>query len=242
MLTKKKSLIFINILLILISLSYQWNQNTCAWGAMGKNQPEKATDCLGDQTNPTAHCCYLKLQIMGQTIFKLCYSLPKYIVNSGTDEELTKGLQNDIGNLFKIMELNCRSDNPVEKDTRNERSLNTCAYDNLKYEKPKEIEDCVKDKDPSNSSKCCYIETTWDGVKSKSCNTFSKIRDLDFPTWQTVYKSMGGELNKMECKVPDKTPEPQFTLKKSGGYLIFNFRNFYNLIGFVLMWIFAFIF
>ena len=214
------------LLNLLISFTISWNSNSCAWGAIGKEQPQNKTACLGDQTSMTSNCCYMKLKIMNQQIFQLCYSLPKYIINAGTDEELAKGLQNDIGSLFKIMELNCRSENPIEPDKRNIMSPNTCAYDTLKYNPPKEINDCVKDIDPANSSKCCYTESKWGEVTSKSCGVFSKIRDLDFATWKTVYKSMGGELTKMECnaEVKEVVPEPQTLLKNNGHYLLSSFN------------------
>ena len=212
------------IISLLISFTISWNMNACAWGKVGNLQPNGANDCLGDQTSLIQDCCYMKLRVMGQQIFKLCYALPKYIVNAGTDEELTKGLQNDIGSLFTILELSCKPESPIEPDPKNVATANSCAYDTIKYDTPKEINDCVSDKDPANSSKCCYVETSWNGQKVKSCNTFSKIRDLEFDTWQGVYKQMGGELEKMECRAVDQTPVPLNLKKSNQNYLTYSFH------------------
>jgi hypothetical protein len=210
------------ILNLLVSFTISWNTNTCAWAVIGNKQPNSTLDCLGDQTFSAQNCCYMKLKIYGQTIFNMCYLLPKYIVNTGTKEELTKALQNDIGGLFEIMDLTCKTDPPTIPDKRNIIFGNTCAFDTLKYNEPKEINDCVKDIDPANSSKCCYLESTWNGVLLKSCNNYSKISDYDINSLKDEFNNMGGKLNKYECKALDETPVPTDSKNNDKNYLTYS--------------------
>ena len=191
---------------LIFSLLYvstlSWNSNTCAWGAIGNNQPKNATECLGDQTNVVADCCYMKIKFPGvgdDKTFSLCSQLPKYLTNSATDEEHKQAAQKDAGTYYTVLEYTCRSSTPVKPDTRNVISPNTCAYDNLKFVAPNSKTDCTKDKDPSNFNKCCYVKSKWSGKENRSCSSMSKLTNLDDDAMKNVFKQMGGELEEIEC-------------------------------------------
>lgn len=236
----------INLTILLrISFSISWNSNHCAWGALNTTSPINPSDCLGDQSNQISNCCFLKLLLMGNKEYKICLNIPKYLVDSATDEELAKSLQNDIINVFEITELICRSSIPVIPDTRNEITHNSCGYDKVKFNPPKEINDCTYDVDPSFSSRCCYVESTLNKENKNitSCMAISKVREFDQDTWNTVFKSMGMTLLKMDCnsypKVEnDKLPTPQTTLLKNNGYNLKTFNFIYNLLIIICIFIF----
>jgi hypothetical protein len=214
---------------LFLSFSISWNSNTCAWGSLEKNAPQNPTDCLADQTSEISNCCFVKLTLMANKEYKICFGIPKYLVASASDEDISKSLQNDIVNVFTITELICRSQIQVIPDKKNILTHNTCGYDKVKFDPPKEVDDCVHDEDPSFSMRCCYMESTLDkdGSKIKACSSISKVRDFDFDTWKVVYKSMGSTLTRMECNpsVNEKTPIPTtILLKNDSSYLISNIK------------------
>jgi len=184
------------IINILCAYTLSWNANSCAWGVVGSNQPKNATECLGDQTNQVADCCYLKFQMADNSTFSACDILPKYITQSQTNEQLTIGAQNSIGVSVKVLEYTCKSSVKIEADKRNVQTSNSCAYSNVKFVAPNSESDC-KDIDTSGLNKCCYIKSKWYGVETRSCSRFSKSDTEE--AMKIVYKSMGGELEDMEC-------------------------------------------
>ena len=173
-----------------------FNKNKCAWGKLGKNQPKEAADCLGDQTNPVADCCYMEMLFTGGGKFAICDILPKTTTMSETDEQLKISAQKQVGPTIKVLSYICKGEKKVEADKENTATSNSCGYDNIKFIEPNKKSDC-NDPDPDKYDKCCYLNTKWGGKDVRQCSaltmntTNTEMKDL--------YKVMGGELIAIDC-------------------------------------------
>ena len=186
------------ILSILISSIFSRNSNTCAWGSLGANQPSSATDCLSDQSDPNTNCCYMNVTFRDGSTKRSCYQIPNYEFSANTDLQIKTRVQLLAGNFLTVQDFACRNSSPVKADTRNIKTINTCAYDNLNIKAPTKKEDCTQDIDNSGYYKCCYVKSTWAKESTKACVNLLSYNVTDSDVKDT-YKKMGGELESIEC-------------------------------------------